>query len=759
MKNYLTLALILMAWSCYSAIICPPDKTISCYESIHNLSIVGSPTVVGGTIFPVRYTDQENTNACNIGTITRTWYIDYNNNNQYDQGEHACIQHITVTYIPSDVEIYWPQDVTIKCGQSIPNENPTWVSGACDLIGLSKQDVRLDIDGNSCYKILRTFKVINWCTHNSSTGTGQWTHTQVIKVIDDSRPQIQTCGNVVIGTDKGCQGTFKVTNSAFDASPCGNQDLLWYAEIDLWDDGSIEYTYSHDNTNPEFKLKPTKNNEEIQITLPWPVNRGYHRVTWRVRDRCGNISSCVQKIQLKDDKAPTPYLHNALHTAFDATMGPLKITARTFDLGSFDNCTQSRWLKYSFSPDTKDTVRMIDCSNAGFQFLRVYVTDLEGNSSFAEVFLLAFDNGSCQRQLLINGTITESNSRPLEGMKFDLMRLNVNEAPISATSNALGEIHWDGISLFKDQYIIPMSEPKVVDRINIQDLKLLQDHYLGARVLKDYEWIAADVDNNRKINGHDLLKLRAMILQPEKYAEKSWVFTKPIDSIRSVNDFDKISSTFLLKEAVSVPQFVGILKGDISEANQIEVEARSKMLLKTVISDHKVSYYLPQNVDINGLQFEITGLEAKVLEIQSSYIKDLNYEFDGKTYRIIGMNNANVNIDRSILDIIVDSPIIPTDQFSTNGLLLTKSDKLIELNTSLSRMSSEATGLYPNPTNGTIYLSGLSDQLISIYSIDGRKIEFLQDGVEVIWSAYAGIYNFIIKDKNNEIKSYRVIKL
>ena len=44
-------------------------------------------------------------------------------------------------------------------------------------------------------------------------------------------------------------------------------------------------------------------------------------------------------------------------------------------------------------------MRFYDCTNAGFQYLTVYATDLMGNKDFCAVYLTVYDNGSCVNTL------------------------------------------------------------------------------------------------------------------------------------------------------------------------------------------------------------------------------------------------------------------------------------------------------------------------------------------------------------------------
>ena len=58
----------------------------------------------------------------------------------------------------------------------------------CDLIGVTHEDVVFPIVDGACFKILRTWKVIEWCLYEQYggivEGINYWEHTQVIKVVN-----------------------------------------------------------------------------------------------------------------------------------------------------------------------------------------------------------------------------------------------------------------------------------------------------------------------------------------------------------------------------------------------------------------------------------------------------------------------------------------------------------------------------------------------------------------------------------------------
>lgn len=97
---------------------------------------------------------------CGAGTITRIAYaLD-------DAGNVSapCRQMITVT-LDHDYEIMFPADVSGEC--NIVLDTIIGLSEAgCDLLTVSVTDERFSVPTGECFKIFRTFRVLNWCEYD-----------------------------------------------------------------------------------------------------------------------------------------------------------------------------------------------------------------------------------------------------------------------------------------------------------------------------------------------------------------------------------------------------------------------------------------------------------------------------------------------------------------------------------------------------------------------------------------------------------------
>jgi hypothetical protein len=756
--------LIFIAPSLRAGIICPTSLTLSCFDDINNLNLTGSATSTGNTSSLVRYEDIKSLNRCNIGTINRLWYIDTNLDGIFQPGvEENCNQVINIQGNGSPIEISFPRDTSYNCKDAIGFEKPTWISGSCDVIGYNVTDSKFEVSGDACYKILRKFTVINWCEYNgSSFGTGVWTHTQIIKIEEKNPPVIADCSNKLIGLGSDCKTSITLHNAATDDNNCPSQLLSWIVEIDLWGDGTVDYKYGFTEQD-EFRIDPVANGKEITITLPIRVGPGIHKVKWTVRDQCGNFSSCLSLIETKDTSPPTPYIIDFITAAFQADETGLRIPARIFDAGSYDNCTAQKDIKFSYSPDISDSVRVVDCTNAGFQFFTIHIFDKAGNYEKIDVFMLVFDNGSCFGGRSLNGSVTEANNSPLKDVNMILKR--PNEQKITTISDNRGEFNWSNIAIFDDYMITCEYSKRMEGRVDIADLKLLQDYIFGLKKLEKFQWVAADADGDKKIKISDLSLIKKNIINPDQNSGNKWQFIYNSDSsFNSVSDLKKLRDEIGIKELSGQLRFKAIYPGDITDANNKISTVRSKLIIEERPHMSGFSYYTIAKVLISGIQISIElPKNVKNIEVQSDY-------FD--------LSPGNMSIDpvTNVLRFVVLQDMDVSDEFplftivsSANeklpGLIWKNESKVLlaEYRTQTIQLdyfhpTEKEIKFTPNPGSGFFRINDAEAQITDIIDITGKKIPFHQMSGSVEINGHSGIYFIkIISDGRSQIA--KVIKI
>lgn len=116
-------------------------------------------------------------NSCNIGTIIRRFEVDpdgYGN-------KFICEQKVTLVG-QHHYAIEFPEDASANC--SVPYANSVkFHQFDCDLLTVNVNDEKFRASGDECYKVFRTYRVINWCEFDD----------------ENSRP-------IVIGRDEDCDG-------------------------------------------------------------------------------------------------------------------------------------------------------------------------------------------------------------------------------------------------------------------------------------------------------------------------------------------------------------------------------------------------------------------------------------------------------------------------------------------------------------------------------------------------------------------------
>jgi hypothetical protein len=306
-----------------------------------------------------------------------------------------------------------------------PNNRPLVNDDNCSTIGVNYEDQVFYFVDNACYKILRTWTVIDWCQFDPVTFEGYWTYLQVIKVFDHEGAQFLDCPDE---PPTYCEADDNVE------LPSNNQILLGESNpassscsAHIWLNHTVRETCS-DAVIYDVKIYPFNGTEFVQIvgetTVPvdtngeavltmdtrqnslpsnhpirryglpyndrvcsnWPSPGGtkdYHRILWSVEDGCGNASTCEYLFRLEDCKQPTP-ICVGLSSVVMPSSGSVTIWAKDFDSGSsVDDCTEHDDLLFSFDGATFTPSLVFDCDlieqNGSPSFLlEIWVAD-EGN--------------------------------------------------------------------------------------------------------------------------------------------------------------------------------------------------------------------------------------------------------------------------------------------------------------------------------------------------------------------------------------------
>ena len=592
------------------SVTCPPDITITCADDYEDLSIVGAGQAFAscGEI-DAQYNDIiVNLSACNEGFIRRRWSV-------VGRSDIFCDQTITLEPIPSievTVSFAQVQDFTAAgCPDDIAVGEPTWIAGACDVLGYTVDTDTFYFEDGACYKLVNHWTVINWCEYEpnnpSWNGEGIWEHTQIIKVTDETTPEILDCAPQMYAvndhTDEDedgiiCEGKIILTNSAFDegSDNCPTSWLKWTVLVDLWGDGTTDLEYSsflppfdsqYNDTNgngiPDKYVAPTANGEEVQIALPdIEGSMSNHKVIWKVTDGCLNNTTCESSFMVVDKKAPTPYCIDISSAVMEGS-GFVELWAIDFNLGSYDNCTSDENLRYTFTdvapendplydPTQRSSSKEFTCDDVENSPVEVmmYVWDEKGNADFCLVNLTLVDNnGACGDMRSISGEINTEYGDGVADVEVGL-HSNLPEYPRVNPSNDEGAYVFVSTPANVEYMIDGTKDIDYTNGVSTLDLVKIQRHILELESLDSpYKVIAADINGDEQVKASDLLELRKLILGiiSDLPNNESWRFVNAEQEFVDIFNpwpIDEEIETGLLTDTLRDQNFIAVKIGDVS---------------------------------------------------------------------------------------------------------------------------------------------------------------------------------------------------
>ncbi len=503
--------------------------------------------------------------GCAAREIRRTWSVTGTN--------VQCQQVITVEDGPAfDGNITWPQNFEGDCIDNIPTVEPIFTGGFCDQIGTSMTDDTFRLVDNVCYKILRTHTVLDWCVYdaNNPSAGGIWTRIQEIKIDDQAAPEITACRDTLISlTANDCVQDVALTMSAMDAS-CGiNQDLTWVLEIDIDGDGTVDIIEDEDleGNDVEYILED--------------ATPGNYKLKWIVRDGCGNVANCLQDVIIRDGKAPTPYC-TGLTTVLMQGSGEIAIWAVDLNVGSFDNCTPSSRLSYSFSGTALVDSMTFNCDsldNGVSQTFAVnlWVWDEAGNRDFCTVDVVIQDNlNICPDQ--VSGMARISGEVRLED-GYMLYDAEVGIETFLPEYPRYDSVGVDGTFFFADNpigYAYDVNttrETAYTQGVSTLDLVLMQRHILAIQALDSpYKLIAADVNDDDRVRGSDVVILRRLILGIDSTAAApSWRFVDSEADLLPDSPWP-LPRTIVPLQSDDTLDLIAIKTGDVNNSVRYDLE-------------------------------------------------------------------------------------------------------------------------------------------------------------------------------------------
>ena len=218
-----------------------------------------------------------------------------------------------------------PTDLTLVGSPMVVNI-PIDNAGFCEL-AVSYTDQIVPICGTGSYKILRQWRVIDWCASQYLASV------QIIKIKDTQAPTVSCPASLTANTRANdCQATVTLP-AAMATDNCSAV--------------TITATASFGNGLGPFTTVAT----------------GVHTVTYTAKDACNNSSTCTMSVTVVDNKPPIAVCNQYKEVALGSN-GQGLVNAVSFDNGSHDNC-QIQKIRVSRDSINFDSIVNFTCADIG----------------------------------------------------------------------------------------------------------------------------------------------------------------------------------------------------------------------------------------------------------------------------------------------------------------------------------------------------------------------------------------------------------
>lgn len=517
-------------------ITCPADITVDC--SVFDPNKIDTPKILENCLSSYRRIDSVSIDGlCKTGQTFRTWTaVDYSGNSA------TCTQTITIVNAKafSDANIIWPRDtVLFECkGKYDPSRtgSPKFTFPGCSRGAASsfKDEVFGDFHkGGICKKILRTWKVLDWCNYPGPT----WSHVQVIALMDSIKPIITFCPK---------------DTSLSNFGACDSKVFLDLDDVSATDcSGILSIT---NDSRYAFA-----NGANASGNYP----NGSRKITFTVTDSCGSTSTCAFTITVSDKKPPAPFCIDIItDLQYMPTMGVVQqVNVRKLVLKAEENCPNCS-VTFSYDSLKVDTVKWFNCNNIGENEVCVWFTDCKGNQSKCCPKIIIQDNNDlCPHNLTITGALSTLKNLPVKQVDVEL---NGKAYPFD------DKFTFVQLKPGMKCKIKPLRNNEFLDGVTTADIVKIQRYVLGKENFTPYQLIAADVNNSGSITTSDVSELRKLILgviqgftnnTSWKFLPSDYVFPDPSNPF-IFPDF----RTYTIYQSELKADFIGLKIGDVNNS-------------------------------------------------------------------------------------------------------------------------------------------------------------------------------------------------
>ncbi len=517
-----------------------------------------------------------NLDNCGVGTITRKFQARDASGNV-----SGVVQQVINVISKNNYEIKFPMDaLSAQCGV-FDADTLEYKEIACDQLLINVKEDRFSPSGNECYKILRTYQIINWCEHNGIdepltisrdedgdgipgeeiyilrrrnrvfldnnndetdgfireiTSVGFWKYTQIINVYDTEQPVVDYSEPAEpfcsYGDTAGsCDGLVSIDFGVSDG--CSPSDLSVEVFLDPFKD--INNRINKTGT-AEVKVV----NGRYVFEGPAPI--GAHQLFVRVTDPCGNIGLATIPFEVVDCKVAAPICKgvNAEIMAIDTDkdgvpdtgMAVVPALALLESIDSLNDCSGS--LKYS--------VHRADETSIDPNQTEVIFTCEDSLNVTIPVFVYVWDNAYNPLSVQPDGTVGGPNYRFCE--TFVVLQDNqfgvCQEANFASIDGAIMTEESQPIEGVMVQLSGTFSDSLTTD---------LDGYYMFEDLETDYDYSIRPQLNHNYRNGVstiDMVLVSKHILGTENLPTAYRMIAGDINNSESVTTFDLIQMRKLI---------------------------------------------------------------------------------------------------------------------------------------------------------------------------------------------------------------------
>jgi len=605
-------------------IICPANTTTECTDELVNLGRFGSPIVLEACGYRLDSTFSITRGECNTGVLTRNFIA-----TDLRGFQSTCSQ--TVNIVNNSVllasHITWPADVTISnCAARVGvndlpvnSRRPVVREPICAQIAYTYNDNIFQMTSPGCFKMYRTWEVVDLCKYVPGMPGHRFIHSQLIIVEDKVAPVLVAPPAMVVNLFTDCQ----------------------IAQV------TVPLATATDNCNPNLVItnnSPHARNNGADASGTYPL--GTTVIIFTVADGCGNKVSAQTTVTVLDKKPPTPI---CTPVAVDLSKMPaLTAMVRATDVNraSKDPCGGPIKLRIKrgnsgnlIPPNPLDTQLTFTCADFGLQPVELWVTDNNGNSDFCTTTVDVQDNfGLCLTNPIGNiaGAIRTEKGEDVEKVFVQ----EVGNPTLSALTTPTGKFELRNLAFGKSYTLLPGKNDDLLNGLTTMDLILIQKSILGvAPFTSPYQHIAADLDRSGNVSTFDLIKLRKLILGRDtdlgttnnswRFIDADYVFPQGVNPLKA--PFPEAKNLTDFRTKVAEVNFIGVKVGDLNSSatpNSLIIQTPRSTAgeLQLQVANRSFQYGEEFTIDLMGSSEEDVAGFQFTLDFDERILELLDYQ-------------------------------------------------------------------------------------------------------------------------------------